>query len=235
MQDKNLVERKFDDLFSAKHNLDYNFDLNQLKHKDKKIVQTLRDKGIFGARCLDIGPGTGRWIQFLRSEGASCIGAVDISAESLKRCEPFVNKSYKANLEKDPLKFEAGSMDIIISFEVLEHLCDPSNYINEIIRVASDDALIIMSLPNIVSLISRLRMLIGLMPVAIASDPTHVSFYRQKDIKQLFQLYNLNPQFIPTSISLNPRATKSKFSIPSNKLLCSFDDSLLFSLRINKE
>jgi len=234
MANKNSVEEQFDHIVAKNVKEEYVFELDLLRGKDRQIISTLKKHGIKNKNCLDIGPGTGRFVQFLKNENANLICAADISTEALKCCEKYIDGSQKIDIEHESLQFGDNSFDVIISFEVLEHLREPDNYISEIIRVAKNDALVLVSLPNITSLISRVRMLFGLLPVAIASDKTHVSFYRQKDIIKLFDEKNLKPIFLPTSISLNPFKVKSKLSIPSNKFISSFDDSLLFYFYVNK-
>ena len=234
MKNKNAVEDQFDHIVVENVKEQYGFDLDLLRGKDRQIISTLKEYGIKDKKCLDIGPGTGRFVQFLKSENANLICAADISTEALKCCEKYIDESQKIDIEHESLQFNDNSFDVIISFEVLEHLREPDNYISEIIRVAKDGSLVLVSLPNITSLISRIRMLFGLLPVAIASDKTHVSFYRQKDIVKLFGENNLKPIFLPTSISLNPFNAKSKLSVLSNKYISSFDDNLLFCFYVNK-
>jgi 2-polyprenyl-3-methyl-5-hydroxy-6-metoxy-1,4-benzoquinol methylase len=160
--------------------------------------------------------------------GAGSITAIDISDQALDRCRPLCDEIKKINIEKEPFGLSSNSFDIVISFEVLEHLYDPAHYLTEMLRVMGDDALLIMSTPNMTSLISRIRMLLGELPMALASDPTHVRFYRKKDIKDLFKKFNLHATFASTSISLNPLNPKSRFRIPSIKMISSLDDSLVF-------
>ncbi len=235
MKNKNAVEDQFDHIVAENVKEQYIFDLDLLRGKDRQIISTLKKYGIKGKNCLDIGPGTGRFVRFLKSENANLICAADISTEALKCCEKYIDESQKIDIEYEPLQFDDNSFDVIISFEVLEHLREPDNYMSEIIRVAKNGALVLVSLPNITSLISRVRMLFGLLPVAIAADKTHVSFYRKKDIVKLFGGKKLTPVFLPTSISLNPFKVKSKLSFPSNKFISSFDDSLLFYFHVNKQ
>ena len=140
----------------------------------------------------------------------------------------------KIDIEKEPFDLNSNSFDVVISLEVLEHLYDPIHYLSEMLRVMVDDALIIMSTPNIASFISRIRMLLGELPVAIASDSTHVRFYRKKDIKVLFEKFKLYSTFVSTSISLNPLNPKSRFRFPSFRLISSLDDSLVFYARKRK-
>lgn len=232
---KQFVENQMDERFSGEERLDYSFDTKDMGQKDRAIVRALSDYGIADKACLDIGPGTGRWLTFLKQSGANWLAGVDISDTALERVKTLCNETQKADVEKDRFNFDDDTFEIVISIEVLEHLRDPSNYISEIIRVAKDGALVLMSLPNIASLASRVRLLVGMMPVAIAADPTHVKFYRKKDIARLFSSYGQSVQFLPTSISLNPLNAKSKFKVPSFGAISSFDDSLVFCFKVAKK
>lgn len=225
------VEDHFNAIFSQKERSDYEYDFHKMGVKDRKIAQSLLRYGVKNKKCLDVGPGTGRWLMFLKQHGASYLGAIDIASQSLERYASFCTKTQKADLETSEFAFDSNFFDIVISFEVIEHLRDPAKYLLEIQRVTKKGGMVLMSTPNIVSLISRLRMLAGALPVAISSDRTHISFFRQKDIVRLLTPFDMKPQFIPTSISLNPFYSKSKFYIPSNKFISSLDDNLLFFVR----
>ncbi len=224
----NPTEKHFDEIFADKAKIEYQLDIRKMGSKDKRIVDLLERHGVKGKNCLDVGPGTGRWIKFLRQMGAKSITALDISDQAIDKCLPFCDEIKKIDIEKEPFDLSSNSFDIVISFEVLEHLYDPAHYLTEMLRVMDDDAFLVMSTPNMTSLISRIRMLLGELPVTVASDPTHVRFYRKKDIKGLFKKFNLHTTFLPTSISLNPLNPKSQFCIPSFQLISSLDDSLVF-------
>ena len=53
------------------------------------------------------------------------------------------DKTQKANLEDDKFVFEDAFFDIVVSFEVLEHLYDPQKFISELKRVTKKGALIL--------------------------------------------------------------------------------------------
>lgn len=227
------VENYFDSFFARKRKRNFKFNIKELGIKDRRITQELLRNRIEGKWCLDVGPGTGRWLQFLKQEGADYLSAIDISKESLKRCLSICDHVQQVNFELEEFPYKSDLFDIIISFEVIEHLRNPSLYLSEIYRVAKNNCLLLMSLPNIASFISRVRLLVGELPIAVC-DPTHARFYREKDIVRLFQAYRMKPEFIATSISLNPFRSKSKFCLKSVKLLRTLDDSLLFKITINK-
>lgn len=224
------VKQQFDHLFKEKPEIEYSFNNpSQMGWKDRMIIKTLLNHGIEGKRCIDIGPGTGRWLQFFRIHNPAELSAIDISEESLKRCERICNQVQLADFEFDHFQFNDETFEIVVSFEVIEHLRNPDNYLTEVHRIMKKGGLFLMSCPNITSLISRIRVLFGLLPPAISMDNTHVSFYRQKDLKALLGSNNFTPTYIPTSISLNPRTPKSKLRIRSGSMLSTLDDSLLFA------
>ena len=90
-----------------------------------------------------------------------------------------------------------------------------------------------MSIPNILSFISRFRVLAGKLPTAVKSDKTHVKFYTKKELNKLFAPFKLQVEIIPTSISINPYNPKS-VRLVSNRFLSSFDDHLLFNIVVIK-
>lgn len=232
---KTAVEAQFDGMIGEKPPIDYSFDLGAMGRKDRQIARCLLAEDLAGKRCLDIGPGTGRWLTFMKRNGASYLAGLDISGEVLDRCAALCDRTQKVDLESERFDFESDFFHVVLSIEVLEHLREPETYLSEIVRVTRDGGLVLMSIPNIVSLISRVRLLVGLLPSAIASDRTHVSFYRKKDLHRLLAPYGLTPSFLPTSISLNPMNPKSRFRLPSTSWMSSLDDSLLFAMRVRKQ
>ena len=233
---KTYTEETFDNTFQEKTVIDYN-QYNEITKKtgyrDKKIMSLLKDFGVDGKNCLDVCPGTGRWLTYLKSNRASYLSAIDISQKSIDKCIGLCDKIQKADVESEKFDFESNFFDLVISFMALEHIRDPSLYLSEIMRVVKNDGLIIMTIPNIVSFISRIRVLFGIMPQAVTNDPTHIKFYTHKELIKIFEPYNQKPKIIPTSFSINPLNAQS-LRIPSNKLTKSLDDHLLFYIRVKK-
>jgi SAM-dependent methyltransferase len=67
------------------------------------------------------------------------------------------------------LPFPDNSIDIVICTEVLEHLYLGSYIVKEISRILNNTGIAIISVPNIVSLKSRVRVLLGKLPGNAAS------------------------------------------------------------------
>ena len=67
------------------------------------------------------------------------------------------------DFENSKIDFKSNSMDIILIIEVLEHIRN-INFLKEIIRISKRGGVLIFTIPNICSFISRVRLLIGLLP-----------------------------------------------------------------------
>jgi ubiquinone/menaquinone biosynthesis C-methylase UbiE len=99
-----------------------------------------------GDRVLEVGCGGGHVLE--RFAGFACTG-IDLSTtmvgRSRRRLGPGV-RLLQGSAENLP--FKAASFDVVICTEVLEHTRDPRRVIAELLRVASADARVVVSIPN---------------------------------------------------------------------------------------
>lgn len=122
------------------------YDLARLNAVDR----TLKDLNLSKAKVIDVGCGSGIFSNLAASMNYQVLG-MDISHNAVK----VLNKRYKKNknlkflqatAEKIPAR--SKSADLILCFEVLEHLVNPSVSLSEIHRVLKDNGLAIISVPN---------------------------------------------------------------------------------------
>ena len=104
------------------------------------------------ARVLDVGAGEGVLVEKYRAQGRNVVG-VDANYES-----PSVKKASLASLP-----FEDGSFDAVLCLDVLEHLdlLDQAPALREIKRCLTEDGTLLLSVPNLAHLHSRLRFFLG--------------------------------------------------------------------------
>jgi len=114
---------------------------------------------------------------------------IDISEEAVNICKA---KGYSAVVHdvNMPLPFESKTFDVVMIFEVLEHLFLPEICLSEVKRVLLPGGIVIGSIPNIAFLPNRLLMLIGYFnpggsPAtslkAAYKDP-HIRFFTKKSL-----------------------------------------------------
>lgn len=224
-------EKIFDRRFREKPVVDYEEGTGKPGRRDAQTIRQLEEFGLDGTKCLDIGPGTGRWMQFLWKKGASHVAAVDFSQEVLRRVGSIASEVHKVDVERERLPFDDDEFDVTLAFMVMEHLKDPNLFLDEIIRVTRPSGLALLTIPNIASFRSRIRLLLGLLPVAVAQDRTHVGFYTSSELRALFTNRNANVEVIPTGFSLHPFDLR-KLQIPTGHLLAGLDDNRLFRIHI---
>jgi len=229
----NTTRKHFDEMMASKPKAELSDFDGKMGRRDKVITKLLHNYKVNKKSCLDIGPGTGRWIKFLKNHEAFLVDGADLSKVVLEKCEKLCNNIYDTDLEHEKINTEDDKYDIILCLMVLEHIKSPDNLIKEIIRVSKNGSLVIFSIPNIISFVSRLRIILGQLPLAIKQDKTHIKFYRKAELKNLFKNYNQKVSVHPTSFSINPFNTKS-FRVRSNRILAALDDHILFSLKIKK-
>ena len=118
-------------------------------------------------KILDIGSGDGSFIKVCKENGHESFG-LDGSKENI-------------DFEKDRLKFNDKTFDIITMLSVIEHIQNPTNILNEILRVLKKGGILIIITPNFKYCYKNFY-----------DDPTHIRPYTEKSIDSLMKLHGFN-------------------------------------------
>lgn len=117
-----------------------NFDSN-LSFLQKAGVLDKRKK------ILEIGSGTGRMLNYLLNEG--------YSVQGLEKKETVIEKSkllygdlHIQKVDSEKIPYSDNSFDIVISFDVFEHIHDSDSHLKEVFRVLSNDGYYLLQTPN---------------------------------------------------------------------------------------
>ncbi|MCK5416493.1 class I SAM-dependent methyltransferase [Candidatus Parcubacteria bacterium] len=149
--------------------------------QDEHLVRyELAKQLIKGKKVIDVACGTGYGSNMLAKAGAERVIGVDISKEAVKiaqkrfQCE---NLEYiLGNAEK--INQKDNSFDVVISFETIEHLKNPENFLSEIKRILNDNGFTIISTPNV--------------EVSGNKNPYHLKEYTRKEFQELLGKYFKN-------------------------------------------
>lgn len=103
-----------------------------------------------GKSVLDVASGEGYGSFLLNRWGASHVEAIDIDDDTVKKAQAlFGSEDVHFQCHKaEALPFESYSFDLITSFETIEHLEKPEEFLKEIKRVLKPGGVIILSCPN---------------------------------------------------------------------------------------
>jgi len=105
--------------------------------------------------------------------GVSSVHAIDIQTEACEAADQRGLLSHNIDLETQTLPFEDGSIDLVVSFGLLEHLTWYDNVLSETERVLRDSGYSIFAMPNMAGWTNRLSLLTG-------HQPRNVEFSQDK-------------------------------------------------------
>lgn len=102
-----------------------------------------------GRRVLDAGCGVGYGAEMLNRAGAAAVYAIDNSPAALELARASVSEG--VTLEQGDvaaLPYPDDSFDLVVCFEVIEHIEQPERVLDELARVLHADGLLLLSSPN---------------------------------------------------------------------------------------
>jgi SAM-dependent methyltransferase len=100
-----------------------------------------------GARVLDVACGSGFGMQMLRGSGA-CVLGVDLDASALVEARRFAPPSRLVRADATRLALPDRCVDLVTSFETLEHVPDAAKLVRELRRVLRPGGRLVLSTPN---------------------------------------------------------------------------------------
>ena len=125
------------------------------------------------APILDVGCGTGAWLQRLRQRGFASLHGTDLDTEqfALSGIPIFAN-----DLNQECWSVAPQTFRLITAIEVIEHLQNINNFFRNLHRHLDDEGLCLITTPNVHSLHARLRYLLtaDMKQFGRIGDPTHL-------------------------------------------------------------
>jgi SAM-dependent methyltransferase len=131
------------------------------EHVRWKVELTRRHPCVLAAHSvLDVGCGSGSVLAALRSPSRRLCG-VEMSPDAARSLQALGIEGYAVDLETDRLPFNDAEFDVVLCYDVLEHVFAPSRLLQEIRRVLRPDGTALLCVPNTLNLFNRLVFLAG--------------------------------------------------------------------------
>lgn len=136
-------------------------ELQMTEHLRWKLEVTRRHPRVTAARSvLDVGCGAGLVLAALREPGRRVCG-VEMSAEAVRSLEERGMEGRAVDLEADRLPFGDGEFDVVLCYDVIEHVFAPGRLLAEIRRVVRPGGAVFLCVPNTLNLFNRMIFLSG--------------------------------------------------------------------------
>lgn len=142
----------------------------------QQILRLVRQLG--RGPILDVGAAQGMLGQLLQDAGEKfTLDAIEPNPVWADLARPYYRRVQACGIEEADLP--DGTYNTVVCADVLEHLPDPVGALQRLRQAATDDALFIISLPNVAHLAVRLMLLFGRFPRMERGilDRTHLQFF----------------------------------------------------------
>jgi GT2 family glycosyltransferase/SAM-dependent methyltransferase/glycosyltransferase involved in cell wall biosynthesis len=103
-----------------------------------------------GRRVLDLGSGEGFGTALL-AEAASHVVGIDVDEPTVEHSKLNYaggNLEFRLGTAVDLTEFESGSFDVVVAFEIIEHVREQERVLEEVARVLTGDGLLVISTPD---------------------------------------------------------------------------------------
>jgi len=112
-------------------------------------VQFVEKTGVLSrrAKVLEIGSGKGRLLNHFFKQGFDIRG-VELNRDYIAASRELFGELPLSAVDSEKLPAEDGSLDIVMSFDVFEHLSDTDGHLREVNRVLKPGGVYLMQTPN---------------------------------------------------------------------------------------
>lgn len=123
-----------------------------------------------GGRLVDLGAGDGYLTSRLGDKSAAALAvSVDVGAPAPLAPHTRAVSRVAAHVP-GPLPFRAGSFDVVVSLECIEHLLDPDALLEEARRLLAPGGHLVLSTPRLDSLLVVASLLAGTQPPGVEAS-----------------------------------------------------------------
>ena len=143
-----------------------------------------------GRRVLEVGCSTGYMSRDLVQRGC-CVTGIEVDRVAAQRARTYCQAVYVLDLNEQEwiAGFPERGFDVVLLGDVLEHLAMPDATLVQLRDVVSSEGSLVISLPNVVHWVTRLKILFGQFDYEAwgTLDHTHLRFFTPKTARALIE------------------------------------------------
>lgn len=157
------------------------YDLDYQDQRHAAMLGLLRRGSPRGQRMLEVGTGAGLFLKAAQRAGWETAG-LELSAEGSAFARDRLNLDVRTERAED-MSFPAGSFDVAVMFDVIEHLFDPVAVLESTRRAVAPGGILVVSTPNYDALS---RFVLGV-DWAVLSPLEHVYYFTERTLSAMLR------------------------------------------------
>ncbi len=150
----------------------------------KKLLERVNPR----ETVLDVGCASGNLMQLIKDKGAKVEG-IEVSQSAINVAKKYGFKVYSIDLESEWSKKIEIKYDHVIAAEIIEHIYDTDDFLQQIRKVLKKGGKLSISTPNVASFGRRMMLFFGVSPHLETTlrlrDAGHVRYYTFKTLKDI--------------------------------------------------
>lgn len=156
-----------------------------------------------GGRILDVGCASGGLLAHLEPLAGFRAG-IELSREAADAAGRIADHVVCGGIDDDSIDFPPGSFDVVVCADVLEHLSDPAAALRRVVGWTAPGGAVVVSVPNIANLQSRLRLLRGVWRYEACGiwDSGHLRFFNLDSLRALLGDAGLQVESVAATVAL---------------------------------
>jgi 2-polyprenyl-3-methyl-5-hydroxy-6-metoxy-1,4-benzoquinol methylase len=145
----------------------------------QQVIDICRTHGVPTGTLLEVGAGFGTFCEEMKTTGFfERIIAVEPTPDLAEVCRGRGLEVIEKPIEH--IDFAGQRIDVVVSFEVIEHLFSPRDYIRSCASILSDGGLLVVTCPNVMGFD-----IVTLGSLSSAVDPEHLNYFNPKSLSHL--------------------------------------------------
>ena len=146
-----------------------------------RIIEIARRHGVHMGTLLEVGAGFGTFCQeMIRTRAFEQVIAVEPTPDLARSCRERNLEVIERPIEQVDLN--GRKIDVIVSFEVIEHLFAPADFIEKCGRFLSKDGLLVLTCPNVKGFDIQI-----LQSLSSAVDSQHLNYFHPLSLTRLVE------------------------------------------------